>query len=61
MPESRELGGREARDHGEVARHKREDAGGEEGEDPCPEGDQDADGVGRNCSGQKERWSPPFL
>ena len=46
-----QLGRREARDHGDVARDQREDAGGDEGEDPCPEGDEGAGRIGRDRGG----------
>ena len=46
-----ELGGREARDHGDVARDQRQHAGRDEGEDPGPEGDEDAGRIGRDRGG----------
>ena len=57
-PAGRQLGRRQPGDHGEVARDEREDARGEEGEDPGAEGDQDAERIGGD-GGQHERRPAP--
>ena len=56
-----ELGGREARDHRDVAGDERQHARGEEGEDPGAEGDQDAKGVRCDRGGQRQGVHEPRL
>ena len=54
----RELGGRQPRDHGDVARHQRQDARRDEREDPGAEGDEHAGRIGRDrgeCGGCEDR------
>ena len=46
IPAGLQFGGREARDHGDVARHERQHARGDEREDPGPEGDEDTGRIG---------------
>ena len=53
-----ELGGREARDHGHVARDERQHAGREERQDAGPEGDENAGRIGRDRSEGSRRRGP---
>jgi len=52
-----ELGRRQPRHHRQVAGDQRQDARGQEREDPGPEGDEHAEGVRRN--GTRGHRSPP--
>ncbi len=46
VPAGLQLGGREARDHGDVARHEGQHAGGDERQNPGTEGDEDTGRIG---------------